>query len=92
MAEIGSNKTLGDLPGAYRLHFTCTNSPACHFNKPMDVEALIMSLGQGFLTSAVYNVLKCLTCKSRKFLYSLTPVHMSYGHAGRTSCRPVLST
>ena len=48
MTEIGSNKTLGDLPGAYRLHFNCTNSPACYFNKPMDVEALIMAWGKGF--------------------------------------------
>ena len=51
-----------------------------------------MSLGQGFLTSDVYNVLKCPKCKSRKFPYILTPVHMSYGHAGRAGCRPVLST
>jgi len=60
----GSNKTLGDLPGAYRMHFHCSNSPACYFNKPMDMEKLIASLGPGFLTCDLYDVLKCPECKS----------------------------
>ena len=59
----GTNKTIGDLRGSYRMHFNCTNSPACYFNKQMDVEALIASLGPGFLTSDLYNVLKCPQCK-----------------------------
>jgi hypothetical protein len=29
MTAIGSNKTLGELPGNYCLHFNCSNSPAC---------------------------------------------------------------
>ena len=81
MTETGSNRTLGDLPGAYRLHFNCSNAPACYFNKAMDVELLITSLGSGFLTCDLYNVLKCPKCKSRKFLFMLTPVHFSYGDA-----------
>ena len=84
----GSNKTLGDLPGSYRMHFNCTNSPACHFNKPMEVEELITSLGPGFLTSDLYNVLKCPACKGRKFLVMLTPVHFSYGDAPRENVTP----
>ncbi len=76
----GSNKTLGDIPGAYRMHFNCTNSPDCYFNKPMDVEALIASLGPAFLTSDLYNVLKCHKCKGRKFLVICSPIHVSYGN------------
>lgn len=84
----GSNKTLGDLPGAYRAHFNCTNSPVCYFNKQMDVEALIASLGREFPTSDLYNVLKCPACKSRKFLFMLTPVHFSYGDAPSDNAAP----
>ena len=61
------------------MHFNCTNSPACYFNKPMDVEVLIANLGREFLTCDLYNMLKCPECKSRKFLFMLTPVHFSYG-------------
>ena len=49
----------------------------------MDVELLIANLGSGFLTCDLYNVLKCPKCKSRKFLFMLTPVHFSYGDAPR---------
>lgn len=45
----------------------------------MDVELLIANLGSGFLTYDLYRVLKCPKCKSRKFLFMLTPVHFSYG-------------
>jgi len=79
MTETGSNETLGNLPGAYRLHFNCSNAPACYFNKAMDVELLIANLGPSFLTGDLYRVLKCPKCKSRKFLFMLTPVHFSYG-------------
>jgi len=88
MTATGSNKTLGDIHGAYRMHFNCTNSPACYFNKPMDVEALIKNLGEGFLTSDLYKVLKCPQCKGRKFLFMLTPVHFSYGDVPRENVTP----
>jgi len=88
MTATASNRTLGDLPGAYRVHFNCTNSPACYFNKPMDVEALIANLGPEFLTCDLYNVLKCPACKSSKFLFMLTPVHFSYGDAGGENATP----
>lgn len=51
----------------------------------MDIEALVASLGPGFLTCDLYNVLKCPECKSRKFLFMLTPVHFSYGDAQKSS-------
>jgi hypothetical protein len=80
MTAIGSNRTLGDLPGAYKLHFNCTNSPDCYFNKPMDVDRMIDHLGQGFASADLYNVLKCPVCKSNKFLVMFSPVHVSYGN------------
>ena len=76
----GTNKTLGDLPGAYRLHFNCSNSPDCYFNKPMELEPLIERLGRDFESADLYNVLKCPECKSDKFLVMFSPVHFSYGH------------
>ena len=76
----GTNKTLGDLPGTYRLHFHCSNSPDCYFNKPMDLEPLIERLGSGFASADLYNVLQCPACKSRKFLVMFSPVHVSYGN------------
>ena len=78
--EYGSNDTLGKLPGNYFLHFHCSNSPYCRFNKPMDIKALIKRLGHDFDCTRLYEVLKCSKCKGRKFLVICTPVHMSYGN------------
>ncbi len=80
MTATASNKTLGDLPGAYNLHFNCTNSSDCYFNKPMDIERMTECLGPGFMSADLYNVLKCPECKSRKFLVMFSPVHFSYGN------------
>ena len=88
MTATASNKTLGDLPGAYRLHFNCSNSPDCYFNKPMDLEPLIERLGRDFESADLYNVLKCPECKGRKFLFMLTPVHFSYGDVPRENVPP----
>ena len=74
-----TNETLGDLPGAFSLHFNCTNSPACYFNKPMDIELLIGRLGPEFKGADLYDVLRCPECKSRKFLVICTPVTKEYG-------------
>jgi hypothetical protein len=88
MTAIGSNRTFGDLPGAYRLHFNCTNAPSCYYNKPMDLKILIASLGSGFRTCDLYCVLKCPKCKGCDFLVIGTPVHFSYGHAPRENATP----
>ncbi len=77
----GTNDTLASLPGEYALHFHCSNMPSCQFNKPMDVDLLITSLGPGFATRDLYHVLKCPACKSRSFLVILTPVQHAYGYA-----------
>ena len=77
----GTNDTLASLPGEYALHFHCSNMPTCQFNKPMDVDLLITSLGPGFATRDLYHVLKCPACKSRSFLVILTPVQHAYGYA-----------
>lgn len=77
----GTNDTLASLPGEYALHFHCSNMPSCQFNKPMDVDLLIASLGPGFATRDLYHVLKCPACKSRSFLVILTPVQHAYGYA-----------
>ncbi len=76
----GTNSTLGDLPGNYCLHFNCSNSPDCYFNKPMDLEPTIKRLRQGFESTDPYNVLQCSLCKSRKFLVMFSPVHVSNGN------------
>ena len=80
MKATASNETLGDLPGAYKLHFNCTNAPHCYFNKPMDIERMTERLGPEFMSADLYNVLKCPQCKSRKFLVMFSPVHVSYGN------------
>lgn len=54
----------------------------------MDIEVLIKSLGEGFLTNDLYNVLKCPACKGRKFLFMLTLVHFSYGDAPHENAAP----
>jgi hypothetical protein len=76
----GSNETLGECLGNYRLRFHCQNSPHCYFNKPMDLQVLIDRLGGGFKGTDLYSALRCPKCKSHKFLVICTPVHMSYGN------------
>ncbi len=68
-----------DLPGAYKLHFNCTNAPDCYFNKPMNVDVMIEHLGSEFESTCLYDVLICPACKSKKFLVMFSPVHVSYG-------------
>ena len=80
MTVTNSNRTLGDLPGAYKLHFNCSNAPACYFNKPMDVQRMIEHLGSEFDSISLYDVLQCPACKGRKFLVMFSPVHVSYGN------------
>ena len=58
----------------------------------MDVELLIANLGPSFLTGDLYSVLKCPKCKSRKFLFMLTPVHFSYGDVRRHTAKPLLTS
>jgi hypothetical protein len=77
---VSTNRTLGDLPGQYQLHFNCTDAPACHFNKPVDINLLIDRLGDSFECADLYGALRCPACKGRKFLVICTPVHHSYGN------------
>ncbi len=81
MTVIGSNRTLADLPGNYTLHFNCSNSPDCYFNTSVNLDRMIDHLGPQFESAALYDVLKCPKCKSRRFLVMFSPVHRSYGNA-----------
>ncbi len=76
--DQGSNDKLGTLPGRYRLHFECTNSPYCYFSKRMSLDRLIERHGPNFLVEDLYRSERCPLCGTFKFLVICTPVHHSY--------------
>jgi ssDNA-binding Zn-finger/Zn-ribbon topoisomerase 1 len=75
---VHTNETLGDLPSEYTLHFHCQNAPTCHFNKPMDLQQLIGSLGKGLKVSELDKVLRCPKCKSKNVRSHLSPATKEY--------------
>lgn len=57
--ELASNRTLIDVQRGYRLHFECNNIPYCYYSKNMSVERLIEWLGEDFISTEFYGVLRC---------------------------------